>query len=195
MDQSSSFFALPRATRNAGPARRPRKPDGKPDRVHHSYDWRLDFAISGDYAGHYTAAKDFTATATDKIPAHARLVRVFLRLPAFLHMDRARQILRLDGNVERRAEAALHHGGLHGFRAHDSPGHHLDRRLDPTPGREALAIAASRDLFQRDRGRDSLLLAGEVGRSQATAICSDGRRTAGVAAGLVDLWSRAARCC
>src|SRR4029077_3074278 len=161
MDQGGCVLFLPGAAGNAGSACGSRKPDRKPDRVHHSYNWRLDAAISGDHAGHHAAAKYSAAAAIDTVPPNVRPVCVFLRLLALLHMDRARQVLRLDGNVERRAEATIHHRGFYWFRPDDSSGHHLDRRLDPPAGREALADAASRDLSQRDCGRDSLLLAGE----------------------------------
>ena len=61
------------------------------------------------------------------------------------------------------------------------------RRLGGT----ALADAASRDLCERDFGRDSLLLAGEIGCSQAAFVRGDCGNLAGLPDGDVDIWARA----
>ncbi len=52
------------------------------------------------------------------------------------------QFFALDDIVEGRREAAVHHGRLHGLRADDSAGGHVDGGLDSPAGREAVESAA-----------------------------------------------------
>src|SRR5487761_593150 len=54
-----------------------------------------------------------------------------------------------------------------------------------------MATASSRDLSERDCGRDSLLLAGEIRRAQAAAICGDCGSATRVESRRVDLQATA----
>ena len=50
----------------------------------------LDPSLSDHHAGDHAAAKTPQAAGADSLSQDARPLRVFLRLPAFLHLDRAR---------------------------------------------------------------------------------------------------------
>jgi len=67
-------------------------------------------------------------------------------------------------------EAPLHHGRFSGIRSADSAGNHFNGRVDPPPGRQALANVASLDLHCGYLRRNSLLLAGEIRRAQSALV-------------------------
>ena len=93
------------------------------------------------------AAQAAAAAGSDPLPAHDRAVRVLLRHACTSSPGSARQVLRLAGDREGYRQAAVHHGGLHGLRADDPAGRHFHHRLDPAPGRQALAAAAPAGLL------------------------------------------------
>ena len=90
------------------------------------------------------------------------LFAFFYALPASHHLYLARRAVRFRGHDSRHLQAAVHHCGIYRVVADGAAGNYFDQRNDPPPGRQTLAIAASPDLRQRDRGSDALLLAGEV---------------------------------
>ena len=59
--------------------------------------------------------------------------------------------------LARYSEASIHHGRIRRIRFADPPGDHFDNGMDPSPGRQKVARAASPYLFQRDCRRDPLL--------------------------------------
>src|SRR5439155_5488149 len=60
---------------------------------------------------------------------------------------------------------------LYGISAPDSFGDYFYQWLDTQVGWKALAGAAPADLFQRDRGSDSLPLASQCGHPQTLGVC------------------------
>src|SRR3984957_14588086 len=91
-------------------------------------------------------------------------------MPAPHHLRLARQIFRRARNARRHRQAPLHHRRPRRLRADDSPRRDLHQRLDPPPGRQALASSAPPHLPQRRRRSRPLHLAGQGGPALAAAL-------------------------
>ena len=74
--------------------------------------------------------------------------------------------------MEGHRQAQIHHRGIHGVFIADSPGDNINRGMDQTPRRKALATASSADLLQRGARSGSLLLAGKVRDNQTGNLWS-----------------------
>src|SRR5580658_11038371 len=142
----------------------------RPDRLHHALHRRLDHPLPAHHARGHAVSKAVRASETRPLPPHAGLVRLLLRHATSDDLGVARQVLRCAGDAERRREAALHHHGDDRLRADASVSDYFDSRMGAAPGLRALADAAPTGLLQRARGRDPLLLAGEIRRAAAVAI-------------------------
>ena len=84
-------------------------------------------------------------------------------------------VLQLVEHRERCVQASIHHGRIYRFCSADTAGIDIDGRMDSPARRQTLADTAPRDLRKRDRRRDSLLLAGEVGCTEAGVLWGTGR--------------------
>lgn len=154
-----------------------------------TYYRRLDLAISCLHSRHNTAAEGLPTPGTHPVSPHAWAVCVFLRRASLHHLSRPGSEFQFVRNVGRRREAQVCDGRLCRVPSFNPTRHNFDLRNDSASGREAVAGAASSSLCIRNSRRDSLLLAGEVGRSQA-ALLRRTRRNSPFVARLGFLFSR-----
>src|SRR4029077_20864445 len=85
-------------------------------------------------------------------------------------LPRPRPIVQSRRHVEGCSQAPVRHGWIYGVRAANPARANLYGLVDPLARWTPLAAATPRDLHQRYLRSHSLLLAGEIGRSQASFL-------------------------
>lgn len=115
----------------------------------------------------------------DSPAAHARPVRVFLRLPALFDLSGTGPIFRLARHRQGHHQTALYHRRFSGLSGDDPAGRNINRRHDTQARRKTLAAVAPPGLFERRGRRRTLLVAGEKRSDQPCHL----RAVAGTVAG------------
>src|SRR5215469_5814002 len=163
VDEGCRVSGVPGSSGDFDLARDARRIDGESDRVRGALDRGLDDAVPDYHSVHHAAAEDRKDAATDPVPEDAGAFCFFLRLPALFELGRARPIFQSCGYVGGRREEKVHYRRFRGICSADSAGGDVYEGMDSATGREKVAMAAPRNLYQRNSRRNSLCVAGEVG--------------------------------
>src|SRR5687767_3131616 len=114
----------------------------------------MDASLSAADSDDHAASKNPRAGAAHPLPAHVRAIYVFLRHPACVALLPHGCAMDRPGDLGRPDNPALLYCGHARAELDGAFGDDLVERGHPLDGRQALAMAASVDLLQRDvRGR------------------------------------------
>src|SRR5215472_11383153 len=160
-DEGRGLPGLPGAGQRTGVERFTRAVGSKSGRRDYALHWQVDAHLSTDYPGRDSVAQTERLALAGAVPPHAGLVRVLLRHSTPDDLRLAGQILRPPRHVARYCQAKVYHRRHDRLVSHLASGSHIDRRMDPPPGRKAVAAVAPADLFQRHGRGHPLHMAGQ----------------------------------